>query len=382
MHRLFDILLPAPSTESIMLLRFLPALLLAVLPFLPLHPAHASPPPPLPHHLQTGPWSAGHVQGIAVDRQRGHVYYSFTRLLAKYDFNGRLLATLSGWHGHFGDLDFNPHDDRLYGSLEYGDAHAFYVAMIDTARMDRIGMDISEAGVMSTVLLPEVGRDFAAGHRYGCSGIDGVGFGPAFGHSDGPHLLTVAYGIHGDNSRSDNDHQVLLQYDIQHWKTLARPLDEADLHHSGDDTPRGKYFVHTGNTTYGVQNLAYDPHGQRWLLGVYKGRKPGFPNYTMFAVDAHAQPMTGDLAGVRAQEATGWEQGLLLPLADAGLRDASTGIRGWHQKADVGLQPLGDGLFYLATDLREHNQHAARLDLVRWTGDDHAPFAPLEQATP
>jgi len=365
-----------------MLLRLFPALLLAILLVSPIRSAHATSPPALPSQLQTGSWNAGHVQGIAVDRERGHVYYSFTRLLAKYDFDGQLLATLSGWHGHFGDMDFNSADGQLYGSLEYGDAQAFYVAMVDTSRMDRIGMDISEADVLTTVLLPEVGRDFSAGHRYGCSGIDGVGFGPAFGRTDGTNLLTVAYGIHGDITRADNDHQVLLQYDIQNWKTLARPLDESALHHSGDDMPRGKYFVRTGNTTYGVQNLAYDPHGQRWLLGVYKGRKPTFPNYTMFAVDARAHPVRGDLTGVPAQGATGQEQGLLLPLAGIGLRDAASGMRGWQQKADVGLQALGDGLFYLATDLREGDQHAARLDLVRWTGDDHAPFAPMDQARP
>ena len=363
----------------------------------PPFPATVTDSPALPIRMEAGPWSAGHVQGIAVDRQRGHVYYSFTRLLAKYDFDGRLLATLGGWRGHFGDLDFNPDDGRLYGSLEYGDAQAFYIAMVDTSRMDRIGMDASAPGVLSTVLLPEVGQDFSADldgdgrttpgahsadHRYGSSGIDGVGFGPAFGHVDGPRLLTVAYGIYGNNDRTDNDHQVLLQYDIGQWVALARPLDEAALHHSAAGAPHGKYFVRTGNTTYGVQNLAYDTHGKRWLLGAYKGRKPAFPNYTLFAVEARAQPVRGDLVGVPSRDQPGWEQGWLLPLASIGLHDAASGIRGWHQKADVGLQPLGDGLFYLANNLREGDQHVARLELVRWTGDADAPFAAIGEAAP
>jgi len=359
--------------------------------------ATAIAPPELPIRMEAGPWNAGHVQGIAVDRQRGHVYYSFTRLLAKYDFDGRLLATLDGWHGHFGDLDFNPDDGRLYGSLEYGDAQAFYIAVVDTTRMDRVGMDASAPGVLSTVLLPEVGQDFSADldgdgqatpgarsadHRYGSSGIDGVAFGPAFGRTDGPRLLTVAYGIYANNDRSDNDHQVLLQYDIGQWASLARPLDETALHHSAAGAPRGKYFVRTGNTTYGVQNLAYDTHGQRWLLGTYKGRKPTFPNYTLFAVEAHAQPQRGDLVGVQARDQPGWEQGLLLPLPDIGLQDPASGIRGWHQKTDVGLQPLGDGLFYLATNLRRGNLHSARVDLVRWTGAADAPFAAVGEPVP
>jgi hypothetical protein len=40
-----------------------------------------------------GTWDSGHVQGIAIDLQGGFIYYSFTDLLAKYDFGGRLVGT-------------------------------------------------------------------------------------------------------------------------------------------------------------------------------------------------------------------------------------------------------------------------------------------------
>jgi hypothetical protein len=40
-------------------------------------------------------WASGHVQGIAVDVQGGYIYYSFTNLLAKYDFSGKLSARWS-----------------------------------------------------------------------------------------------------------------------------------------------------------------------------------------------------------------------------------------------------------------------------------------------
>ena len=55
-------------------------------------------------------------------------------------------------------------------------------------------------------------------HRYGCSGFDGITFGPKFGKSDGKRYLTIAYGIYGDSTRTDNDYQVLLQYDTKNWK--------------------------------------------------------------------------------------------------------------------------------------------------------------------
>src|ERR1041384_5397165 len=57
--------------------------------------------PPLTQNA--GTWPTSHVQGIAVDLQGGYIYYSFTTLLAKYDFSGKLIGTLVGWAGHLGD---------------------------------------------------------------------------------------------------------------------------------------------------------------------------------------------------------------------------------------------------------------------------------------
>ncbi|RAK52744.1 hypothetical protein [Phenylobacterium deserti] len=379
--------------------RLLPLLLLAAVAA----PAQAegprvSPTPPL--NQNGGAWPSGHVQGVAVDLKGGYIYYSFTNLLAKYDFQGRLVGTLVGWTGHLGDLDFNPADGKVYGSLEYKADKAFYIAVIDAARLDRVGVQASASDLFRTVYLSEVAEDYAADvngdgrfdgddgrfrkdaaaspdHRFGCSGIDGVAFGPAFGRTDGKRFLTVAYGIYGSVDRADNDHQILLQYDVAGWGRLARPLTEAAPHRSGPAEPRAKVFVRTGNTTYGVQNLAYDSAQQRWFMGVYRGRKPGFPNYGLFAVEARARPVEGDLVGVTSAAGEGWARGALLPLAADGLRDPATGVRGWNQKADVGMQPLGDGLWYLAANGRRGDLQTADLTLMRWTGDPHAPFAPV-----
>ena len=355
----------------------------------PIEPAAA---PRLPLTQNGGTWASGHVQGIAVDRRGGYIYYSFTNLLAKYDFDGNLIGTLIGWTGHLGDLDFNPADGKVYGSLEYKEDMAFYIAVIDVAHVDRIGMDAGKTDILRTVHLPEVAKDYGADlngdgevedraapspdHRYGCSGIDGVGFGPAFGRTAGPRFLTVAYGIYGDPSRGDNDHQVLLQYDVADWARYAAPLREAAPHRRGPATPHGKYFIRTGNTRYGVQTLAYDETLHRWFMGVYKGNKTNFPNYLMFAVDARDKPVRTDLIGVRRTDGRGWEKGLLLPLAKDGLSDSASGIRGWNHKADVGLQPVGSGLFYLAVNSGAKGRQTADLTLMRWTGDRDEPFVP------
>jgi hypothetical protein len=356
--------------------------------------AVAAPSARLPLKQNGGTWSSGHVQGIAVDTEGGYIYYSFTDLLAKYDFSGKLIGTLVGWSGHLGDLDFNPADGKVYGSLEYKEDQAFYIAVIDASRIDRVGIEASGAEIFRTVYLPEVVKDYAADldgdgklggnvagnqdHRYGCSGIDGVGFGPAFGHIDGPRYLTVAYGIYGDTARTDNDHQVLLQYDIHDWAKYARPLIEGQPHRSGPTTLQGKYFVRTGNTSYGVQNLSYDKTQQRWFMGVYRGKKESFPNYLLFAVEARTQPMIDDLVGVPNADGHGWEQGRLLELADDGLKDASTGVRGWNQKSDVGFQPVGHGLFYLSINSGGKGAQTSDLSLMRWTGDAQRPLVPVK----
>lgn len=359
--------------------------------------------PRLPLKQNGGIWPSGHVQGIAVDVKGGYIYYSFTNLLAKYDFDGRLVGTLVGWTGHLGDLDFNPSDGKVYGSLEYKEDRAFYIAVIDVTRLDHVGMQASGTDIFRTVYLPEVAGDYAADvngdgrfdgddgkfrgdvaaspdHRYDCSGIDGVAFGPAFGRTDGDRYLTVAYGIYGNTGRTDNDHQILLQYDIRDWSRYASPLREAAPHHNGPAAVHGKYFIRTGNTTYGVQNLAYDETLGRWFMGVYQGRKPSFPNYLLFAVDARARPVTGDLVGVPGPGGKGWEKGALLELADDGLRDPATGIRGWNQKADVGFQPVGHGLFYLSANSGGRGRQTADLTLMRWTGEAQRPFLPATMA--
>lgn len=358
------------------------------------HSATPAPLARLPLKQNGGTWSSGHVQGIAVDVKGGYIYYSFTNLLAKYDFSGRLIGTLVGWTGHLGDLDFNPADGKVYGSLEYKEDKAFYIAVIDVGQLDRVGVEAGKTKIFRTVYLPEVVEDYVAGMdgsgkpngdaavtqggRYGCSGIDGVGFGPAFGHVDGPRYLTVAYGIFGDTTRTDNDHQVLLQYDIGDWDKYARPLTEAEPHRTGPNAPQGKYFVRTGNTSYGVQNLSYDQTLQRWFMGVYRGKKESFPNYLLFAVEARAQPAIDELVGVPGADGKGWERGRLLELADDGLKDASTGVRGWNQKSDVGFQPVGHGLFYLSANSGGKGAQTSDLALMRWTGDARKPFVPAK----
>ena len=353
-------------------------------------PAHAAAKPPaFPAEVYGGAWPAGHVQGIAVDEKKGFMYFSFTNLLVKTDLAGHPVGSVTGFTGHLGDLDFNRQDGRVYGSLEYKDAQAFYIAIFDVDRITTLGMDAETSEVVTAVHLKEVVTDYSADmngdgvfdgnvgntpdHRYGCSGIDGVAFGPEFGRRHGKQQLTVAYGVYSNTARQDNDHQVLLQYDIARWRAYERPLTQAAPHTAGPERPDGKYFVHTGNTTYGVQNLEYDGHTGKWFMAAYKGVKPGFPNYSFFMVDGSAQPVRGPIKGQPQPE-----EGELLALSPGGLHHPETGIRGWEFGGQYGLASLDDGRYYVVQDGKivedGVTKQTAHARLHRWTGQTPAPF--------
>ncbi|MFF0446763.1 hypothetical protein ACFYT4_10160 [Streptomyces sp. NPDC004609] len=348
-------------------------------------------PPALPPAVDGGAWQSGHLQGMALDRRKGHMYFSFTNLLVKTDLRGRPLGSVTGFTGHLGDLDVNKSDGRVYGSLEYKAAQAFYIAIFDGDRITRMNMDAQSTGVVSTVHLKEVVKDYTADmngdgrfdgntgntpdHRYGCSGIDGVAFGPSFDRRGGTRL-TVAYGVYSNTTRTDNDHQVLLQYDVRSWRAYEKPLVESAPHTSGPASPSGKFFAYTGNTTYGVQNLEYDARSGDWLMAVYKGRKTAFPNYSLFVVDGSKRARTGEVVGQREKE-----YGRLLTLLPRGQHHEGSGVYGYESAGQYGLISLDDGRHYVAeagtVSSGGVTLQTGRAVLHRWTGATPNPFAPL-----
>ena len=343
----------------------------------------------LPAEIHTGPFKAGHIQGIAMDHAKGHIYCSYTTMLVKTDFEGNILGTVTGLLGHLGDLDFNPENRCIYGSLEYkNDAigkgilqmensnrtlqNAFYIAIFDVDKIDHMGMDAEKDGIMKTVYLPTVLDDYLAcvqvdgkehEHRLGCSGIDGVTFGPKMGKTGGKAYLTVAYGVYADEARTDNDHQVLLQYDVEKWERWARPLSQGNMHTEGPSEPDGQYFVYTGNTTYGVQNLEYDAHTRKWWMAVYKGKKPAHANYALFAVDADVKPRKQALQGVPY------------------IRKAKviTAVQGWHQNVgSTGFCSLDNGCFLISHSYKNSEGQGSVLKLYRYE-EGEKPFSKAQE---
>lgn len=334
----------------------------------------------LPKNIDSGRWGYGHCQGIAVDAKREYMYYSFTTALVKTDMQGNLIGTCTGLLGHLGCIAYNYDDGRVYGSLEYkndaigrsilskaGHAEAitdaFYIVRFDVDKIDRVGMDACADGVMKGIYLKEVVDDYHATvecdgrmveHRHGCSGIDGTTFGPMPGDVDGKKYLFVSYGIYSDLERSDNDDQVILCYDTGNWDQYAQPISQENMHTCGPAAPTKKLFVRTGNTNWGVQNLEYDPHCKGFLMAVYKGSKPNWPNKPMYIVDATIAPDGNRLTLKEAESCIGWD----------------------YAFGATGLIALGDGTYYVSYDGKENGEWFTNVRLCKWNGT--TPIEPVE----
>ena len=351
----------------------------------------------LPDSIYSGKQGALHVQGVVVDKVKGYVYFSFTDKLIKTDLSGKLIGSVTGFVGHLGDLDFTD-DGKIYGSLEYkndaigkgikkelgvqtGSEDGFYIAIFDASRIVRPNMDAEKEDLLRTVYIKEAVNDYNAKvkigdketpHRFACSGIDGVAFAPAIGSANpSKKFLYVAYGIYGDTVRTDNDYQVILQYDVSYWGKYAQPLSQENLHHSGPERPLEKYFVKTGNTHYGIQNLAYDPYTGNLFAAVYRGTKTQFPNYDLFVINSKKKPAEDHISsdGNEIKVKT-------LSLMEAGVKDAKSGISGWFFPwGATGLCPLGDGLFYIShPEKTKDGQQQSTIHKYKWTGDSQNPF--------
>ncbi len=352
----------------------------------------------LPNQMYSGAYKEGHVQGIAVDAVRGYVYYAFTTMFLKTDLLGNAVGSVTDLAGHLGCITYDKERNLVYGSLELKhdvigtgiiqrigyDAtaeDAFYLVAFDCEKIDRMNMHAESDGVMQAVYLPDVVADYIATdevsgkpHRYGCSGIDGTALGPAFGESEGvePQIM-VAFGVYGDVEREDNDHQVILSFGREIFTQYGRPLDQRAPHHSGPERADRRYFFYTGNTTYGIQNLEYDPHTGAWLVAVYAGKKSAFDNFNMFFIDGRVSPRLAELRGRRG------EQGLLLTAAPLGVPGKQPEIRGSRfGYGQTGVAAMGDGSYYFSHHGKGPEGHYTALQKYVYRAGDENLFVPVD----
>lgn len=286
---------------------------------------------------------SSHLQGICVDDKMEYMYFSYTDVLAKVDMKtGKVVATIGGFGpgsfyssggAHLGCLAY--YNGRIYGSLEYkSPGKKFFVAVFDETKITETGMNINDLAVKKedygvySILLEEPTADFRdplndrdaiieggstdgtavneqnLGHKFGCSGIDGVTFAPMPGSSDGKIYMFVSYGIYGWADCYDNDYNVLQVYDpaefaipnengklrlFTYERGLEKTYDESEALRAADTL-----YVFTGNTLYGTQNLEVDKDTGDIVLYTYANTK-GWPGYTMYVVDGSKAPEVKEL---------------------------------------------------------------------------------------
>lgn len=284
-----------------------------------------------------------HIQGLALDKKEKCLYCSFTSAFFKCDLEGNVIGSVTGINGHLGAMTYEPKSKKVYASLEIKDdeigrgvsdalgaerhekaASRFYVAEIDVRKIDRLEVPFEEA--MTLHPIEEVAKDYldtvevngvTLEHKYGCSGMDGVAIAPGFGAKGKDKFLYVAYGVYGDTTRVDNDYNILLCFKMD---DLAKPVH--------------KYFVKTGNTRYGVQNMTYDADSERLYLAVYKGSKSQYPNYSLFSLDIHQKPFMGKLENV--------------PYEENEVEQVSVTEGSFFKWGSTGLYSFGDGRWYIS----------------------------------
>ncbi len=326
-----------------------------------------------PKHIFSGVYKGcGHCQGIATDGR--YMYFSFTTMLVKTDLNGNFIGSATGLTGHLGCIAYDSISGKVVGSLEYkrdgigmgilkslgvsdtSREDSFYLVRFDVEKITERDMDAVNDGIMTGIRLTDVCEDYAykteeVTHRYACSGIDGVTLIPDF---EGRRTYFVAYGIYGDTERSDNDCQVLLAFDHEELDKRFLPLFNGN-----ESTARGtKYFVYTGNTEYGIQNLEYDPTAECLMAAVYPGKKKHFPNYPMYFIDFKRHYADG---GVN-----------YMPLCERGTKHKESGVWGLdirHQLGDTGMIALGDGMYYFAHTHGETDNHYTDVFLYKKDGE-------------
>jgi len=330
-----------------------------------------------PAHISFG-GQRQHVQGIAVDTLRHCIYFSFTTRLVKCDMDGNFIASIDRIPGHLGDLTLDAARGILYASLEQKDDQigrgvadalhmdvtdrdevSFSIVSINTGRLTTIGMSYDDEDLMSIYDLIDPFTDYKCvvmdtlEHRFGCSGIDGISLGPEPGRTAGDNnSLYVAYGIYGDTTRTDNDHQVIMRFDV----TSGRPVY------------KNRYFVLTGNTTYGVQNMEYDPYTGYLFLAVYKGRKSCWPNHSLFAVDLSKVSYYSRLKGVPYISDT-------VPMLSLAEIPGTAVPCGWDFPwGSTGFLPMGGGLYYISQNYKRNGANGCKAVLYRWTGNPATPF--------
>ncbi len=285
--------------------------------------------------------ASGHLQGICVDDEMKYAYLSYTDTLLKLDMaSGDVVGSVCDFGpgsftaeggAHLGCLAF--YDGKVYGSLEYkSPGKKFFLAVFEPDKITEVGMSFQdmEEGV-DGVLLYEPTADFrdplndspssedgtavneeALGHKFGCSGIDGVTFARLPGDDSGKIYCLVAYGVYANKdewlNRYDNNYNIIRVYDPEmfdeRYDAAAGTGDSAlrrftyergiEMEYEDDEALKAvdTLYVWTGTTNWGCQNLEAERDSRDIVLYTYRSPKAGWEKWSekdgVFVIDGEA----------------------------------------------------------------------------------------------
>ena len=180
-----------------------------------------------------------HMQGFTTDGSC--IYWSFTDSIVKTNLNSTVLCQTPVHSGHLGDIIHC--GGRIYGTVMGNNLRG-------RPWGEWTGFQINVYDADSLALIKEMRLDdcyFMYNDRTdGFRGIDGI---TAVTSPGGDTHLMVACSTWGEERY---DRQILLEYTLD-----GKLLD--------------KHFVKTGNTVFGIQNLAYDSQTERYWFSTYGG---------------------------------------------------------------------------------------------------------------
>ena len=108
--------------------------------------------------------------------------------------------------------------------------------------------------------------------------------------------------------------------------------------------------------------MAYDKASRKLYLAVYKGNKPQYPNYDLFALDIDRNPYYAPLKNVPYQE----EEVEQVDVCNS-----------WHFKwGSTGLCPLGDGRWDLSENSKGDGIQVCDARMYVLSENAETPFIP------
>ena len=203
-----------------------------------------------------------HLQGFSTDNEKKYIYWSFTDSLVKTNIAGTMISQVHIGNGHLGDVDY--YNGKIYVSFlgdalpgkAWDDWTSFYIYVFDATDLKLIDkIRLSECEKYKEIAGQE-------NDTRGFSGVDGVAIGRD--PESGERKIHIACALITDERYAN---QIILQLSL-------------------DGNYEKEFYINTGNTVYGIQNLDYDEEAGHFWFTTYGSSKPFQAKNTLFKIDS------------------------------------------------------------------------------------------------